>query len=55
MSELRKANYDALFFVTLTVVGWVDVFSRKYYADIVMNALRFYQQYQAWIFMDMCL
>jgi REP element-mobilizing transposase RayT len=46
MSELRKANYDALFFVTLTVAGWVDVFSRRQYADIVIGALQYCQAYK---------
>ena len=44
MSALRKANYDSLFFLTLTVVGWIDVFSRKDYADIVIKNLRFCQE-----------
>ncbi len=44
MIELRKANYDGLFFVTLTVVGWVDVFSRKTYTDIFVKNIQFCQQ-----------
>jgi len=46
MSELRKANYDALFFLTITVVGWIDVFSRKQYADILLKNLQFCQQHK---------
>ena len=46
MSELRKANFDGLFFVTLTVVGWVDVFSRKTYTDILIANLRFCQEHK---------
>ena len=44
MSELRKANFDGVFFVTLTVVGWVDVFSRSMYSDIVVKNLQYCQQ-----------
>jgi putative transposase len=44
MSELRKANFDAVFFTTLTVVDWIDVFSRRDYADIVIRNLQFCQQ-----------
>lgn len=44
MSELRKANFDGLFFVTLTVVGWIDVFSRSLYANLVLNNLEFCQK-----------
>jgi len=43
MSELRKANHDGLFFVTLTVASWVDVFSRKAYTDILVRNLKYCQ------------
>jgi hypothetical protein len=33
MSELRKAYEGGLFFVTLTVAGWVDVFTRPVYVE----------------------
>lgn len=34
MSERYKADFSGgLYFVTLTVAGWVDVFSRKAYID----------------------
>ncbi len=46
MSELRKANFDGLFFVTLTVVGWVDVFSRRDYADILTRNLQYCQEHK---------
>jgi putative transposase len=39
MSELRKANSDRPFFITLTVVGWVDVFIRNEYCDEFLNNL----------------
>ena len=30
MSETRKANVEGgLYFMTITVVGWIDVFTRK--------------------------
>ncbi|WEK35739.1 MAG: transposase [Candidatus Pseudobacter hemicellulosilyticus] len=44
MSEKRKANFDGLFFVTLTVVGWIDVFSRRDYAEIVIKNIAFCQR-----------
>jgi hypothetical protein len=37
MLESRKLNYDGLFFVTINVVAWVDVFGRKDYIDIVIK------------------
>jgi putative transposase len=41
MSELRKANTDYTYFLTLTVVGWIDVFTRKRYNDIIIESLKF--------------
>ncbi|MBS1566748.1 MAG: transposase [Bacteroidetes bacterium] len=46
MSELRKANFDACFFVTLTVVDWIDVFSRQEYVQLLISSLKFCQQYK---------
>ena len=43
MSELRKANYDSLFFVTLTVVSWVDVFTRKQYCEELVKNIKYCQ------------
>ena len=38
MSEKYKIFPDGLYFVTLTTVGWIDVFTRAIYCDeIVMN------------------
>ena len=44
MSENRKTFEGSLYFVTLTVVGWIDVFTRKIYADIIIENLKFCQQ-----------
>ena len=44
MSEYRKTRADELYFVTLTVTGWVDVFSRKEYKDILVENLGYCQQ-----------
>lgn len=41
MSELRKANTDASYFLTLTVVGWIDIFTRSRYCDIIIDSLNF--------------
>jgi len=46
MSELRKANYDAVFFVTLTVVSWVDVFTRKDYCEEIIKNIQYCQQHK---------
>lgn len=44
MSELRKTDGDGLFFVTLTIAGWVDVFTRPVYVEELLKNLRFCQE-----------
>jgi len=44
MSEFRKAFGGNLYFVTLTVAGWVDIFSRSTYKDIIVENLKYCQQ-----------
>lgn len=39
MSEYRKTSPDELYFVTLTVSGWTDLFTRSVYKDIIINNL----------------
>ena len=41
MSELRKATGDNAYFVTFTVVGWIDVFTREDYCKIIIDSLEF--------------
>ena len=44
MSKNRKTYVGLLYFVTLTVVGWIDVFTRKTYAEIIIENLKYCQQ-----------
>lgn len=46
MSEYRKTSPDDLYFVTLTITGWIDLFSRKIYKDIIVQNLQYCQQKQ---------
>jgi putative transposase len=41
MSEIRKANSYHAYFITLTVVGWIDVFTRKEYCDEILKNLEY--------------
>jgi REP element-mobilizing transposase RayT len=41
MSELRKANTDYPYFITLTVVGWIDIFTRRCYCDVVIDSWKY--------------
>jgi putative transposase len=43
MSELRKTYPGGLFFVTLTIVGWIDVFNRRIYIEELIRNLKYCQ------------
>ncbi len=32
---------EGLYYLTLQIVGWVDIFSRKIYKNIVIDSLKF--------------
>lgn len=45
MSEWRKANVEgALYFITITVVGWIDVFTRKELAGEMIKQFEWNQK-----------
>ncbi len=41
MSHKYKTYPGGLYFATLTITGWIDLFTRADYADLVLDALRF--------------
>lgn len=57
MSTKYKFNdVEGRYFITSTVVGWADVFTREIYRDILLNSFQFCQQNQglqihAWVLM----
>ena len=44
MSEYRITTPEELFFVTLTTVGWIDVFTRNEYKNIMIENLKYCQE-----------
>ncbi|TSD67310.1 transposase [Inquilinus sp. KBS0705] len=42
----RNASTDELYFVTLTVVNWIDVFTRRLYNDFIVQSLTHCQQHK---------
>ena len=44
MSEYLKTHPGNLYFVTLTVVGWINVFDRSYYKEILVTNLKHCQE-----------
>ena len=46
MSEKRKANTEYPYFLTFTVVGWIDVFTRHQYCEIILESLEFCRKHK---------
>ena len=55
MSEKYKAYEGGLFFVTLTTVGWVDVFTRSVYSDEIIKNLNYCIEKKGLIIYSFCL
>jgi REP element-mobilizing transposase RayT len=44
VSEKYKTHSDGLYFVTFSVVGWLDVFTRRVYQEILIDSINFCKQ-----------
>lgn len=56
MSEKYKIrDQDRAYFVTFATEGWVDVFTRSQYKDIVLDSLRYCQKEKGLIIYGWCL
>ena len=42
----RNASTDELYFVTLTVTDWIDIFTRRVYTDFIVENLTWCQQHK---------
>ena len=51
----KITNKEALHFVTFAVVGWVDVFTRKQYKDILIDSLRHCQKEKGLVVYGWCI
>lgn len=54
--KYRIHDQKELYFVTFTVVNWIDVFIRDWYREVIVNSIRFCQlekglQVYAWVIM----
>lgn len=43
-TRYKITDPEGAYFLTLTTVGWIDVFTRKAYRDILIESLRFCQE-----------
>lgn len=41
MSEKYKTTEDQPYFLTITLQGWVDLFTKREYSDLIVSSLRF--------------
>lgn len=41
MSKYKIHNQKGLYFLTLTTVGWIDIFTRAIYRDILVESLNY--------------
>lgn len=56
MSEKYKIrDQDRAYFITFAVEGWVDVFTRQSYKEIVLDSLRFCQREKGLVLYSWCL
>lgn len=46
MSEKYKTHSDGLYFVSFSVVGWIDVFTRREYQEILVDSITYCQQHK---------
>lgn len=57
--NLRKgykiSNPEGIYFITFAVVEWVDVFTRKEYAEVVVDSLKYCQKEKGMIIYALCL
>ncbi len=44
MSEFLKIEEGKTYFITMTIVDWVDLFTRECYVNILLDSLRYCQQ-----------
>jgi len=42
----KIVDQDGLYYLTFQVVGWVDIFTRKSYRDIVVDSLKYCQRHK---------
>jgi REP element-mobilizing transposase RayT len=44
LSTGYKISGDGIYFLTFQIVGWVDIFTRKVYRDIILESLQYCQK-----------
>ena len=56
MSEKYKFhNPTGIYFITTTIVGWIDVFTKPVYCDIVIDSLKYCQKEKGLVIHAWCI
>jgi REP element-mobilizing transposase RayT len=56
MSEKYKIqDQEQLYFITFAVVGWIDVFTRRQYCDLLIESLRYCQREKGLVVYAWCI
>jgi len=53
--KYNVTNQNDLYFITTTVVGWIDAFTRKELAQVVIDSLKFCQKEKGLVIYSWCL
>ena len=53
--EYKISNPDGIYFITFVIVEWVDVFTRKDYAEVIVDSLKYCQREKGLIIHDWCI
>lgn len=49
--KYKIRDQDKLYFVTFTVIEWIDLFTRREYRDIFLDSVRYCQEFKG---LDLC-
>lgn len=55
MGLKNRISPNGIYFLTTTVIEWVDVFSRQVYRDIIIESLKYCQKDKGLILYSWCL
>ncbi|MEI8048087.1 MAG: transposase [Bacteroidota bacterium] len=55
MGLKNKTESNSIYFLTITVVDWVDVFTREDYRSVLINSLKFCQREKGFEIYAWCL
>ena len=43
-NKYKIRNQEGIYFITVTVIEWIDVFIRRHYCDVIIESLKYCQK-----------